>query len=687
MDSSDSSSLSRMRGIYRKKHSMRAAFRSISLLVLIAGYAAYNYVMTGTSADTRTTEARQLRQREPVTDIFDERQSSRLLTRISQANVFMSSANDELNSPTTTRAQQASEGLDTTNDDLNDCEELDKADPEWVIVLYVIGILYMFLALAIVCDEFFVPALEEMSSEKHLNLSMDVAGATLMAAGGSAPELFTSLFGTFTESEVGFGTIVGSAVFNVLFVIGMCSLLSKEVLTLTWWPLFRDSLYYAIGLVVLAVFTGVNSSEQIEFYEAAILFSLYLGYVIVMAFNRQIFNLLTGKILDSEGGIIEEGSPSGAETNGTSVERAIRDGPTSTRSFESNCSTVGSVIHPRSFRWPGTFRAGVLKLLRDPDSWVETAGVGIVAKIAGNVDHIFREVDENGDGCIDQRELTNLFEKLDCHLTSDEMRDVFKQLDQDKDGRISENEFTEWYVRSKERIKSRVKTTFDYFDANKSGSIEREEVKMLLETLEPRVTDDDVEEALQAMYQDGPRDEISFREFSDWYLKSIIYERQKKQVEQELQGVWENVCPPSDAGFIDLAKYILVLPLVLLLTLTVPDSRRPGLSKWCYLSFLISIAWIGGFSYLMVAWTEVVGNTLGIPAVLMGLTFLAAGTSVPDLLSSVIVARRGEGDMAVSSSIGSNIFDILVGLPIPWMAYTAYPEKPDIVNIGSSGVW
>merc|ERR1711918_319087 len=54
----------------------------------------------------------------------------------------------------------------------------------------------------------------------------------------------------------------------------------------------------------------------------------------------------------------------------------------------------------------------------------------------------------------------------------------------------------------------------------------------------------------------------------------------------------------------------------------------------------------------------------------MGLTFLAAGTSMPDLLSSVIVAQQGHGDMAVSSSIGSNIFDVLVGLPLPWLLYT-----------------
>merc|ERR1711935_906544 len=65
---------------------------------------------------------------------------------------------------------------------------------------------------------------------------------------------------------------------------------------------------------------------------------------------------------------------------------------------------------------------------------------------------------------------------------------------------------------------------------------------------------------------------------------------------------------------------------------------------------------------------------------------LAAGTSVPDLLTSVIVARMGEGDMALSSSIGSNIFDILVGLPVPWIAFTAL-NHPQKVTIKSDNVW
>merc|ERR1719189_2556512 len=58
-----------------------------------------------------------------------------------------------------------------------------------------------------------------------------------------------------------------------------------------------------------------------------------------------------------------------------------------------------------------------------------------------------------------------------------------------------------------------------------------------------------------------------------------------------------------------------------------------------------------------------------IPPKVMGLVFVAAGTSIPDLLTSVCVAIKGNGDMAVSSSIGSNIFDVLIGLPLPWILY------------------
>ena len=65
----------------------------------------------------------------------------------------------------------------------------------------------------------------------QLGVSPDVAGATFMAAGGSAPELFTSVIGVFiAKNDVGIGTIVGSAVFNILFVIAACAFAASEAL-------------------------------------------------------------------------------------------------------------------------------------------------------------------------------------------------------------------------------------------------------------------------------------------------------------------------------------------------------------------------------------------------------------------------------------------------------------------------
>ena len=54
----------------------------------------------------------------------------------------------------------------------------------------------------------------------------------------------------------------------------------------------------------------------------------------------------------------------------------------------------------------------------------------------------------------------------------------------------------------------------------------------------------------------------------------------------------------------------------------------------------------------------------------MGLTFIAFGVSLPDVIASLLVVREGLGDMAVSNAVGSNVFDILVCLGVPWCIQT-----------------
>jgi len=670
-----------VRGTHRRKHHIRAIFRTASLLLLVGGAALYHH-FGGDSArgvDRVDTGGGSAGLRSGSHDV--DGVTSHLKNSVGDW------GHGEHN------MSRLLEGGEVGADEVA-CPVGEKADPSWSAAFYCIGILYMFLALAIVCDEFFVPALEEISCERHMNLSMDVAGATLMAAGGSAPELFTSLVGTFAESDIGIGTIVGSAVFNVLFVIGMCSMLSKEVLTLTWWPLFRDSAYYALSLIVLSLLAGVFSKGVVAWWEAMILLLMYVGYVVLMYFNRAIYTALTGKVLvlaseetateDEDVGTTANGAAATAVAVGGSAENG--HSPTEVKSGENNSPTGKA-----DFRWPGTFRAGVLHLLLHPGNWEEKGGLGIVSKIQGDVGHVFSQIDVNGDGTIDQEELGRLFEMLDHDISEEDLGVVFNGLDLDGNGTICKEEFSKWYIKSEERILSNVRPIFDIVDSDKSGAISRDEVRELLKTLIPDVPESDVDDAISAMYKTGSKEEITYEEFADWYVHSIIYTRQQtileKQMEEELQGVCNALAPPLGEGCFAWFKYLLVLPLAAVLTFTVPDVRRQGYGKWCYLSFILSILWIGVFSKFMVDWTEILGNTIGVPSVVMGYTVLAAGTSVPDLLSSVIVARMGEGDMAVSSSIGSNIFDILVGLPLPWLIFTLVPSTPDVVTIQAKGIW
>uniref|UniRef100_A0A674D8S6 Sodium/calcium exchanger membrane region domain-containing protein n=2 Tax=Salmo trutta TaxID=8032 RepID=A0A674D8S6_SALTR len=127
-------------------------------------------------------------------------------------------------------------------------------------LLHVVCAVYMFYALAIVCDVCFVPSLEKIS--ENLQLSEDVARAKFMAAGSSAPELFTSLIGVFiTKGDLGVGTIVGSAVFNILFIIGICGIFAGQPISLSWWPLLRDSLYYILSILMLMLIDSLDSNQ------------------------------------------------------------------------------------------------------------------------------------------------------------------------------------------------------------------------------------------------------------------------------------------------------------------------------------------------------------------------------------------------------------------------------------------
>jgi Ca2+/Na+ antiporter len=92
--------------------------------------------------------------------------------------------------------------------------------------------------------------------------------------------------------------------------------------------------------------------------------------------------------------------------------------------------------------------------------------------------------------------------------------------------------------------------------------------------------------------------------------------------------------------------------------------------------FSVVCLWLLVFTYIMLDCAERVGCIIHVPKVVMGQIVLAAGTSVPDAMGSIVVAKMGKGDMAVANAVGSNTFDILLGLGAPWLMKILWDGKP-----------
>ena len=84
------------------------------------------------------------------------------------------------------------------------------------------------------------------------------------------------------------------------------------------------------------------------------------------------------------------------------------------------------------------------------------------------------------------------------------------------------------------------------------------------------------------------------------------------------------------------------------------------------------MAWLqilGGFVLLYLGGEMTIASSvslaeqLGISATIVGLFIVAVGTSMPELVTSIIAATRGESDLAVGNVVGSNIFNALMVLP------------------------
>nr|XP_032831574.1 sodium/potassium/calcium exchanger 2-like [Petromyzon marinus] len=477
------------------------------------------------------------------------------------------------------------------------------------VVLHLAGVAYTFVALALVCDEFFVPALGAVS--ERLALADDVAGATFMAAGGSAPELFTALVGVFlARSNVGVGTVVGSAVFNVFFVVGVCALASRAPLRLRWRPMFRDAAFYALAL---ALVIGAFADGRVEWWESVLLLANYAAYVAFVARGACAAGWLRRRLRWDGGG--DGGESVGAATTAAPAPAAA--------------AAAAAAVQPV-----------VMEAARRNEKWRLQRG-GSTASLRSSTMRsslfqlMIHTLDPLGDAAQFQEKAAIL------HRVAKMQRDE-PQAEASAAGPAGTDPGHHVLLSQSPGVSGgRGVVSYQNYDSSLQS---------------PQCNDDEV---MGDDGDDGDDDD--------------------EAIEEPMSLAW----PDSTRKR---AIYLLVFPIVFPLWLTLPDVRKPAARQYFVVTFLGSIVWIALFSYLMVWWAHQVGETMGISEEIMGLTILAAGTSIPDLITSVIVARKGLGDMAVSSSVGSNIFDITVGLPVPWLLFSlSHGLAP--IGVSSNGLF
>jgi cation:H+ antiporter len=98
----------------------------------------------------------------------------------------------------------------------------------------------------------------------------------------------------------------------------------------------------------------------------------------------------------------------------------------------------------------------------------------------------------------------------------------------------------------------------------------------------------------------------------------------------------------------------------------VDDEELPHLNpKRAWGSFAVGLVLLIGSSKLLVWGASKIALSLGVPELIIGLTVVAVGTSLPELAATVTSALRGHAEIAMGNVIGSNLFNLLAVMAMP----------------------
>jgi len=217
-------------------------------------------------------------------------------------------------------------------------------------LLYIVLMLYLFIGVAIVSDKFMESIESITAQEKEVSVkdprtgktqvvivkvwNETVANLTLMALGSSAPEIMLSVIEIwakgFKAGDLGPGTIVGSAAFNLFMIIGLCMYVipDDEVRKIKHLRVFIITATWSVfAYVWLYIILGAISYGKVDVWEGVLTFLFFPAtvYTAFVADRRMFFYKYLDKKYRSKGAVIVQSEKGDIESRATEKFKEFED--------------------------------------------------------------------------------------------------------------------------------------------------------------------------------------------------------------------------------------------------------------------------------------------------------------------------------------------------------------------------
>ncbi|XP_070572228.1 mitochondrial sodium/calcium exchanger protein-like isoform X2 [Ptychodera flava] len=472
------------------------------------------------------------------------------------------------------------------------------------MVLMFIWLICLFIALGNTAEDFFCPALTVISHT--LKLSQNVAGVTFLAFGNGAPDIFSAI-AAITNAKNGdaglaVGALFGAGVFVTTIVAGSIAL--TRPFKAAERPFLRDCIFYLAA--AFWTFT-ILWDGKITLAQAIGFIGLYAFYVIVVIVGRKIYQYQKKK-------------RQAAESNGADAKGEYNSNNVRTEPFDSSeidpetCKYYGAVNSKHDVR-PSQAIKGVL------DVTEQVTVAPLFGNQVANSPAFLPQTSREEIASIGSDEFSPLLGRVDSRPPPSQLKALLHGINPIDTENWKQKPF---YAKFYEIFKSPFQFAFQITIPVVDYDEENHNWNRLLNTLHV-IT--------------GPVFCI--------FVTKVAFK-------------------PISGGFLAWHLVLCICVVLALVVFFTSKHEHYPIYHWAfaYIGFVVAVLWIYSIANEIVNILQMFGLQFNISDAILGLTLLAWGNSIGDLIADTTMAKQGFPNMGMSACFGGPMFNMLLGIGI-----------------------